>query len=123
MGKEKRAVDNVIRYAIAIPQEAVFRQPNNFPILVAHQQNCGIFKGGYSLNVAAHNALHLQNLRNAFPGVNEQNRWFHPEYPIYEPRLSDGIPFDSRGVLPYRLLLLRVPGEKPIDLWAKGPRI
>ena len=33
--KEKRAVDNVIRYAIAIPQEAVFRQTEEFGFFVA----------------------------------------------------------------------------------------
>ena len=33
--KEKRAVDNVIRYAIAIPQEAVFRQAEEFGFFVA----------------------------------------------------------------------------------------
>ena len=31
--KEKRAVDNVIRYAIAIPQEAVFQQAEEFGFL------------------------------------------------------------------------------------------
>ena len=35
LGEEERAVDNVIRYAIAIPQEAVFRQTEEFGFFVA----------------------------------------------------------------------------------------
>ena len=53
--KEKRAVDNVIRYAIAIPQEAVFRQTEEFGFFVAQQQDIRIFKRFDGLNETTHN--------------------------------------------------------------------
>lgn len=43
-GEEECAVDDVIRYAIAIPQEAVFRQAEEFGFFVAQQQDIRIFK-------------------------------------------------------------------------------
>ena len=35
LGEEERAVDDVIRYAVAIPQEAVFRQTEELGFFVA----------------------------------------------------------------------------------------
>ena len=55
LGEEERAVDDVIRYAIAIPQEAVFRQTEEFGFFVAQQQDIRIFKRFDGLNEATHN--------------------------------------------------------------------
>ena len=60
LGEEKRAVDNVIRYAIAIPQEAVFRQTEELGFFVAHQQDIRIIKRFDGLNETTHNSLHAR---------------------------------------------------------------
>ena len=52
LGEEERAVDDVIRYTIAIPQEAVFRQTEEFGFFVAQQQNIMIFKRCHSYGEA-----------------------------------------------------------------------
>ena len=44
LGEEERAVDDVIRYAIAIPQEAVFWKTEDLGFFVAQQQDIVIFK-------------------------------------------------------------------------------
>ena len=55
--KEKRAVDNVIRYVIAIPQETVFRQAEEFGFFVAQQQDIRIIKRFDGLNITTHNIV------------------------------------------------------------------
>ena len=60
LGEEERAVDDVIRYAIAIPQEAVFRQTEEFGFFVAHQQDIRIIKRFDGLNETTHNSLHAR---------------------------------------------------------------
>ena len=60
LGEEERAVDDVIRYAIAIPQEAVFRQAEEFGFFVAQQQDIRIIKRFDGLNEATHNSLHAR---------------------------------------------------------------
>ena len=60
LGEEERAVDDVIRYAIAIPQEAVFRQAEEFGFFVAHQQDIRIIKRFDGLNETTHNSLHAR---------------------------------------------------------------
>ena len=77
--KEKRAVDNVIRYAIAIPQEAVFRQAEEFGFFVAQQQDIRIFKRFDGLNETTHNSLHTRQAAvdlldiRIFGGFHDQN--------------------------------------------------
>ena len=56
LGEEERAVDDVIRYAIAIPQEAVFWQAEELGFFVAHQQDIMIFKRFGGLNETTHNS-------------------------------------------------------------------
>ncbi len=50
LGEEECSMDDVIRYAIAIPQEAVFRQTEEFGFFVAQQQDIVIFKRFDGLN-------------------------------------------------------------------------
>ena len=50
-------MDNVIRYAIAIPQEAVFRQTEELGFFVAHQQDIRIIKRFDGLNETTHNSV------------------------------------------------------------------
>ena len=77
--KEERAVDNVIRYAIAIPQETVFRQAEEFGFFVAQQQDIRIIKRFDGLNITTHNSLHTRqaaiNLLDIriFGGFDDQN--------------------------------------------------
>ena len=51
--KEECAVDNIIRTASGITQEAVFRQTDDFPILITYQQDIRITKRFDGLNVSA----------------------------------------------------------------------
>ena len=60
LGEEERAVDDVIRYAIAIPQEAVFWQTEEFGFFVAHQQDIVIFKRFDGLNETTHNKTFIR---------------------------------------------------------------
>ena len=79
LGEEERAVDDVIRYAIAIPQEAVFRQAEEFGFFVAHQQNIMIIKRFDGLNETTHNSLHARQAAvnlfdiRIFGGLHDQN--------------------------------------------------
>ena len=60
LGEEERAVDDVIRYAIAIPQEAVFWQTEEFGFFVAQQQDIVIFKRFDGLNETTHNKTFIR---------------------------------------------------------------
>ena len=79
LGEEERAVDDVIRYAIAIPQETVFRQAEEFGFFVAQQQDIRIIKRFDGLNITTHNSLHARqaaiNLHDIriFGGFDDQN--------------------------------------------------
>ena len=79
LGEEERAVDDVIWYAIAIPQEAVFRQTKEFGFFVAQQQDIMIIKRFDGLNETTHNSLHARQAAvdlldiRIFGGFDDQN--------------------------------------------------
>ena len=64
LGEEECAVDDVIRYAIAIPQKAVFRQTEEFGFFVEHQQDIRIIKRFDGLNVTAYDIATIQMYRH-----------------------------------------------------------